>query len=70
MDTRCQKKLEKVTIFPYHISEQLKEMERINLLLISEDVEFVNEDTDDSDDEVIGENYDPDAEDEPQKETK
>ena len=45
-------------------------MEIINLLLISEDVEVVNEDMDDSDDEeVIDENYDPDAE-EPQKETK
>ena len=33
------KKLEKVDIFPYHISEQPKEKQRINLLLISKDVE-------------------------------
>ena len=37
------KKLEKLNIFPYHISEKPKEKERINLLLISEDVERVND---------------------------
>ena len=37
------KKLEKLNIFPYHISEKPKEKERINLLLISEDVECVND---------------------------
>ena len=62
------KKIEKVTIFPYHISEEPKEKGRSNLLLISEDVEVVNEDTDDSDDEeVTDENYDAE---EPQEETK
>ena len=52
------KKIEKVNIFPYHISEQPKEMQRINLLLISEDVEV-----EDSEDEegIIDDNYDPDA---------
>ena len=52
------KKKEKVNIFPYHISEQPKEMQRINLLLISEDVEV-----EDSEDEegIIDDNYDPDA---------
>ena len=37
------KKLEKINIFPYHISERPKEKERINLLLVSEDVERVND---------------------------
>ena len=37
------KKLEKLNIFPYHISEKPKEKERINLLLISEDVNDKNE---------------------------
>ena len=64
------KKIEKVTIFHTTYLNNQKKMEIINLLLISEDVEVVNEDMDDSDDEeVIDENYDPDAE-EPQKETK
>ena len=36
--------MEKVKTFPYHISEQPKDKQRINLLLISEDE--VNEDTD------------------------
>ena len=54
-----------LSIYPsFHISNQVKETQRINLLLMSEDVEVVNEDTDDS-----GENCDPDAEGEPQKET-
>ena len=52
------KKLEKINIFPYHISEQLKEN--------------VSEDTDDYDVGIINENYDPDADYNtgPQKETK
>ena len=53
--------MEKVNIVPYHILEQLKEMQRINLLLISEHVEIVSEDTDDDDEETRDENYDPDA---------
>lgn len=36
-------KLEKVNIFPYHISNQSNGIERINLLMISEDVEVVND---------------------------
>ena len=48
------------------ISEQPKEMEKTNLLLISEDVEVVDGNTNE---EVIHENYHPDSE-EPQKETK
>ena len=50
------KKLEKVNIFPYHISEQPKDKQRINLLLISEDEVVVNED-----EGVTDENYDLDA---------
>ena len=38
------KKLEKVNIFPYHISEQPKDKQKIHLLLIAGDE--VNEDTD------------------------
>ena len=51
------KKIEKVNIFPYHISEQPKGMQRINLLLISEDVEV-----EDSEDEegIIDDDYDAD----------
>ena len=66
------KKMEKVNIFPYHISEQPKEMQRINLHLISEDIEIVSEDTDDNDEGIINESYDPDADcaTGPQKETK
>ena len=56
------KKKERVSIFPYYISEQPKEKQRINLLLISEDVEDVNEDTDeDTCEGTIYENYDPDT---------
>ena len=38
------KKIEKINIFPYYISEQPKEEPRIDLLLISEDVEIFSED--------------------------
>ena len=63
------KKTEKITIFPYHLSEQPNEMARINLLLISEDVEV--DDDDDNEEGIIDENYDPDANyPEPEKETK
>ena len=48
-------KMYKVNIFQYHISEQPKEMQRTNLLLISEDVEIVSEDNDDDDEEIIDE---------------
>ena len=54
-------KMVKVNISPYHISEQRKEMQRINLLLISEYVENVSEDTDENDEGIIDENCDPDA---------
>ena len=54
-------KIEKVNISPYHISEQPKERQMINLLLISEDVEIVCEDTYDNDEGIICVNYDPDA---------
>ena len=37
------KKLEKVNIFPYHISNLSNGIVRINLLMISEDVEVVND---------------------------
>ena len=53
--------MEKVNIFPYHISEQPKAIQRINLFLISEDVEIVSEDTDDNDEGKRDENYDLDA---------
>ena len=66
--------MEKVHSFPNHISEQPEEMQRINLLLISEDVdlEIVNEDIDDNDEEITDENYDPGeyCPTGPQKETK
>ena len=55
------KKIEKINIFPYHISEQPKEKPIINLLLISEDVEIVTEDTYDDGEGIVDENYDPDA---------
>ena len=55
-DYTISQKIEKVNIFPYHISEQPKEMQRINLLLISEE-------EDDGDNEgIIDENYGPCAE--------
>ena len=55
------KKIEKINIFTYHISEHPEEKPRINLLLISKDAEIVGEDNDDNDEEIIDENYDPDA---------
>ena len=66
------KKIEKINIFPYHILEQPKEKQRIDLLLISEDVEIFTEDTDDDDEGILDENYDPypDYSTGPQKETK
>ena len=64
------KKTEKLTIFPYHISNQPNDKERINLLLITEDVE-VEEEIDDSEEGIIDEDYNPDDySDEPTKETK
>ena len=36
-DTQCQKDRKKANIFQYHISNQPKEIQRINLLFISED---------------------------------
>ena len=66
------KKVEKITIFPYHISNQPNEMSRINLLLISEDVEVEEKESDEEG--IIDDNYDPDAPEEPKttskKETK
>ena len=63
------KKLEKITIFPYHISNQPNKMSRINLLLISEDVEVEEKESDEEG--IIDDNYDPDAPEEPKtKETK
>ena len=59
------KKTEKLTVFPYHISNQPNDKERINLLLISEDLnvkEEINEE-----EGIIDEDYNPD---EPTKETK
>ena len=53
--------MERVNIFPYHTSEQPNEKQRINLFLISEDAENVHEDTDDNDEGITDENYDPDA---------
>ena len=55
------KKIEKINIFPYHISEQQKEKPRINLLLISEVIEIVRVYTNDNDEGIIHENYDPEA---------
>ena len=55
------KKIEKIDIFRYHISEQLKEKPIINLLLAPEDIENVGVDTDDNDEGIIDENYDPDS---------
>lgn len=59
----------KLNIFRYYIANQLKEVQRINLLLVSE---HVDEDIGkSSDEEVIDEKYGPDAYySEPQKETK
>ena len=66
------KKLEKITIFLYHISNQPNEMSRINLLLISEDVEVEEKESDEEG--IIDDNYDPHAPEEPKttskKETK
>ena len=71
-DYAVSKKIEKINVFPYHISEQPKEMQRINLLLISEDVEIVSEEINGNDQGIIDENYDLDADcsTRPQKETK
>ena len=46
------KKIEKINSFPYLISEQPKEMQRINLLLISEDVEIVSEEINGNDERI------------------
>ena len=54
-------KIEKVNIFSYNISEQPKETQRINFLLISEDVETDSKDTAYNDEEIIDENNDPDV---------
>ena len=54
--------MEKINIFQYHISATPKEKPRINLLLISEGVEIVSEDTDDDDKGIRSKKYDPDAE--------
>merc|ERR1712074_123617 len=53
------KKTEKLTVFPYYISNQPNDKERINLLLITEDVE-VEEEIDDSEEGIIDEDYNPD----------
>ena len=47
------KKIEKVNILPYHISKHPIEMQIINLLLISEDVEVEDEEG------IIDDEYDP-----------
>ena len=53
------KKIENINIFPCHISEQPKELQITNLLLISEDLEIVSKNNDDNDEGRIDENYDP-----------
>ena len=61
----------KINIFPYHILEQQREMQRINLLLISEDVEIVSEEINGYDEELIDEILnDADCSTGPKKETK
>lgn len=52
------KKAKKLNIFPYQISERLENLNRINLLLVSENVEDENDE-----DECIIDDYDPDNED-------
>ena len=64
------RKLKKINIFPYYISEQLKERQRTDLDLLSEEVEVTNKVADDDtydEDEEIDENFGPDAAENPTK---
>ena len=68
-DATVSPKLEKVNIFPYHISNQPRKKTRINLLLVTKDEEVedtsceveIDETCDPEQDYETDETYDPDA---------